>query len=150
IGVVAPRSAPTTSPTTWRPSTRFDSSVRYGRRPSRPFDQHIAALYAANPSNCQDLWMEDLDYAALAARVVALGRSMSLPRSNRAPARTRATRWGALTARQRCWAASMSLKAMARPAAFEPGPLVTLVRRRTVAKVDSIGLVVRRCTQCSH
>ena len=53
-----------------------------------------------------------------------------------APARTRATRWGALTARQRSWAASMSLKAMARPAARDPGPLVTLLRCRTVAKVD--------------
>ena len=28
---------------------------------------------------------------------------------------------------------------MASPAALEPGPLVTLVRRRTVAKVDSMG-----------
>jgi hypothetical protein len=37
------------------------------------------------------------------------------------------------------------LKAMASPAAREPGPLVTFVRWRTVANVDSIGLVVRRC-----
>src|SRR5512135_115024 len=36
---------------------------------------------------------------------------------------------------------------MAIPAAREPGPLVTLVRNRTVAKVDSMGLVVLRCTQ---
>jgi hypothetical protein len=35
----------------------------------------------------------------------------------------------------------MSLNAIASPAAREPGPLVTLVRWRTVAKVDSIGLV---------
>src|SRR3954451_7913215 len=55
-------------------------------------------------------------------------RSTRWPRSKRAPARTRATRCGALTARQRCWAASMSLNAIARPAALEPGPLVTLVR----------------------
>src|SRR5260370_21093630 len=55
-----------------------------------------------------------------------------------APARTRATRWGALTARQRSWADSMSLKAMASLAARDPGPLVTLVRCLTVAKVDSI------------
>ena len=34
-------------------------------------------------------------------------------------------------------------------AAREPGPLVTVVRNRTVAKVDSIGLVVRRWIQCS-
>src|SRR2546430_4621779 len=58
-----------------------------------------------------------------------------------APARTRASRWGALTARQRSCADSMSLNAMARPAAREPGPLVILVRCRTVAKVDSIGFV---------
>ena len=43
----------------------------------------------------------------------------------------------------------MSLNAMASPAAREPAPLVTLVRCRTVAKVDSIGFVVRRWTQCS-
>src|ERR1035441_7581961 len=55
-----------------------------------------------------------------------------------APARTRATRWGALTARQRSCADSMSLNAMASPAAREPGPLVTLLRCLTVAKVDSI------------
>jgi hypothetical protein len=75
---------------------------------------------------------------------------MSLPLMKVAPARTRATRWGALTARQRSCADSISLNAMASPAAREPGPLVTLVRCRTVAKADSIGFVVRRCTQCSH
>ena len=56
---------------------------------------------------------------------------------------------GALTARQRSWAASISLNAIASPAAREPGPRVTLVRCRTVAKVDSIGFVVRRWIQCS-
>ena len=40
-----------------------------------------------------------------------------------APARTRATRWGALTARQRSCADSISLNAMASPAAREPGAL---------------------------
>src|SRR3954447_20514920 len=64
-----------------------------------------------------------------------------MPRSKQAPARTRATRWGAFTARQRAWAASISLNAMAMPAALDPGPLVTLVRCRTVANVDSIGFV---------
>jgi hypothetical protein len=54
-----------------------------------------------------------------------------------------------LTARHRCCAASMSLNAMAMPAALDPGPLVILVRFRTVAKVDSMGLVVRRWIQCS-
>src|SRR3982751_265140 len=62
------------------------------------------------------------------------------PLSKWAPARTRATRWGALTARQRRWADSMSLKAMATPAAREPGPLVTRWRSRTVAKVDPYGI----------
>jgi len=38
---------------------------------------------------------------------------------------------------------------MASPAAREPGPLVTLVRRRTVEKVDSIGFEVFRWIQCS-
>ena len=74
---------------------------------------------------------------------------MITPLSNRAPARTNATRWGLLTARQRSWAASSSLNAIANPAALEPGPLVTRVRSRTVEKVDSIGLLVLRCTQCS-
>jgi hypothetical protein len=54
-----------------------------------------------------------------------------------------------LTARQRRCADSMSLNAIAIPAAREPGPLVTRCRSRTVAKVDSIGLVVRRWIQCS-
>ena len=54
-----------------------------------------------------------------------------------------------MTARQRAWAASMSLKAMAMPAAFDPGPFVILLRFRTVANVDSIGLVVRKWIQCS-
>jgi len=70
---------------------------------------------------------EEFDQTASVA-VSSFSRSTSLPRSNLAPARTRATRCGALTARQRCWAASISLKAIAMPAALEPGPLVTLVR----------------------
>jgi hypothetical protein len=36
---------------------------------------------------------------------------------------------------------SITLKAIARTAALDPWPFVTLVRSRTVAKVDSIGLV---------
>ena len=43
---------------------------------------------------------------------------------------------------------SISLNAMATPAARLPGPLVTRCRSRAVAKVDSIGLVVRRWIQC--
>ena len=71
-----------------------------------------------------------------------------MPLSKRAPARTRAARWGAFTARHLRWADSISLNAIAIPAAREPGPLVTRWRSRTVAKVDSIGLVVRRWIQC--
>ena len=55
---------------------------------------------------------------------------------------------GCVIMRQRRWADSISLKAIARAAALDPRPLVTLVRSLTVANVDSIGLVVRRCTQC--
>src|SRR5215471_16485838 len=97
----------------------------------------------------KSLWMGERQAASFVVDE-STGRFMSLPFSNTAPARTRATRCGAFTARQRASAASISLNAIARPAAREPGPLVTLVRCRTVAKVDSIGLVVRRCTQCSH
>ena len=57
---------------------------------------------------------------------------MSLPFSNTAPARTSATRWGALTARHRVCADSMSLNAIATPAAREP--LVTRWRSLTVAR----------------
>src|ERR1700684_3841351 len=77
------------------------------------------------------------------------GRSTSLPLTKTAPARTRATRCGALTARHRSWRDSISLKPMATAAAREPGPLVILVRCLTVANLDSIGLVVHRWTQCS-
>src|SRR5262249_897094 len=45
---------------------------------------------------------------------------------------------GALTARHRSWAASMSLNAIAKPVAREPGPLVTFVRCLKVGKVDSV------------
>ena len=43
-----------------------------------------------------------------------------------------------LTARQRSWAASMSLNAIASRAAREPGPRVIFVRCRTVANVLSV------------
>ena len=59
-------------------------------------------------SNCQYLWIK-IFYAASSVVVSWSGRSTSLPFSNRAPARTSATRWGALIARQRDWAASISL-----------------------------------------
>jgi hypothetical protein len=41
------------------------------------------------------------------------------------------------------------LNAIASPAVREPGPLVTLLVKRTVAKVDSMRFVVRRWIQCS-
>jgi hypothetical protein len=41
----------------------------------------------------------------------------------------------------------MSLNAMARPAAREPGPLVTLLRCLTVAKVDSIVILSFRVSR---
>jgi hypothetical protein len=78
------------------------------------------------------------------------GRSMSLAFSNTAPARTRATRCGAFTARQRASAASISLNAIASPAAREPGPLVTLLLKRTVAKVDSIVILSRSSIRLSE
>ena len=58
--------------------------------------------------NRQYLWIK-IFYAASSVAVVSSGRSTSVPFSNFAPARTSATRWGALTARQRDWAASISL-----------------------------------------
>ena len=58
-------------------------------------------------SNRQYLWIK-IFYAASSGRLSS-GRSTSLPFSKFAPARTSATRWGALTARQRDWAASISL-----------------------------------------
>src|SRR6516164_223128 len=63
--------------------------------------------------------------------VMATARSSSLPLWNTAPARTSATRCGALMARQCDCAVSISLNAMAIPAAREPGPLVILLRLRT-------------------
>ena len=54
--------------------------------------------------NSQELWVGFVDHAA-----TRFGFSMSAPFSNVAPARTRATRCGPLTARQRSCAAMMSL-----------------------------------------
>ena len=61
---------------------------------------------------------EDLtDYAATSSFLSSV-RSIITPLSNVTPARTSATRCGALTDRHRSWAASSSLKAMASPAAL--------------------------------
>jgi len=50
--------------------------------------------------------------------------------------------------RQWRWADSISLNAFASAAAFSLWPLVTLVRRCTVAKVDSIVILSFRVSQC--
>jgi hypothetical protein len=44
---------------------------------------------------------------------------------------------------------SSSLNAISNPLVLEPAPLVARSRKRTVAKGDSMTLVVRRCFQCS-
>ncbi|GAA2344176.1 hypothetical protein Scani_32960 [Streptomyces caniferus] len=56
---------------------------------------------------------------------------------------------GAFTARHHSWADSTSLKTITKAGDVLPAPLVTFVRSRTVAKVDSMGFVVRRWIQCS-
>ena len=47
-----------------------------------------------------------------------------------------------LVGRRRCLAERISLRAIARPAARKPGPVVTRVRSRTVEDVDLVGLIV--------
>ncbi|GAB5024381.1 hypothetical protein JHV675_39510 [Mycobacterium avium subsp. hominissuis] len=65
--------------------------------------------------NCQDLWIGVFQATSVSADsagsggVMSTGRSSSLPLWKTAPARTRATRCGALTALQRACAASISL-----------------------------------------
>lgn len=87
------------------------------------------------------------DYAATSSSCNEL--STYTPFRNVAPARTSAMSFGPWIARHRSCADSMSLKAIASPAAREPGPLVIFVRSRTVAKVDSMGFEVFRWIQCS-
>ena len=55
----------------------------------------------------------------------------------------------AVDPRQLFWAPSTSLKTMASAVLFDRQPLDRMVRCRTVAKVLSMGFVVRRCCQCS-
>ena len=65
--------------------------------------------------NCQYLWIGVFQATSVSVDsagsggVMSAGRSSSLPLWKTAPARTRATRWGALTARHRACAASISL-----------------------------------------
>ena len=59
--------------------------------------------------NSQDLWMSfPADYAATSSSSSS-ARSAITPFSKTTPARTSATRWGALTIRHRVWACSISL-----------------------------------------
>ncbi len=53
-----------------------------------------------------------------------------------------------LTARQRSWATSMSLNAIASPAVREPGPRVILVQYLTVAKASRCP--ARSCNRCQR
>lgn len=86
------------------------------------FAAYICTIYTAMPAgntrNCQNLWFGLFQATSVRvvsagpvdeAGVISRGRSRSLPLWNRAPARTRATSSGALTLRQRAWAASISL-----------------------------------------
>lgn len=79
---------------------------------------HNSAFRTPNRRYCQYLWMGEFQAtsdpvlagsAGGVSGVMLVGRSSSLPVWNTAPARTSATRCGALTARQRAWAASISL-----------------------------------------
>jgi len=121
----------------WRSEKCRASRCHSGRR--SPCRGKIAAPAVEESSNPVDRWSRLITRRPrwCPSSGASLGRSISLPRSNLAPARTRATRCGPLTARQRSWAASSSLNAIASPAALEPGPLVTRVRSRTEEKVDS-------------
>jgi hypothetical protein len=75
-----------------------------------------------------------------------LARSTIIPFSNLAPARTRATRWRVDRPPSRLGGFD-ELEGHGEAGDARPGPLVSLARCRTVAKVDSIGLVVLRWIQ---
>jgi RNA-directed DNA polymerase len=99
-------------------------------------------------SYCQELWNEG-DQAATFFRFRDGCGSTRVPSLKSTPARTSGTSSAPSRRRQWPWAACSSLNAITSPAVREPAPLVTPSRSRTVANVDSIGLVVRRCFQCS-
>src|SRR5262249_4463969 len=73
----------------------------------------------------------------------------STPSTNRTPAMTFDSNGDPFSNRQVFEAPSISLNTIVRQATLDPLPFVLTVRNRTVANVDSIGFVVRRCTQCS-
>lgn len=64
---------------------------------------------SSNPVNRVCQATSDAGVSGDGSGVISTGRSRSLPLWNSAPARTNATRCGAFTARQRAWAASISL-----------------------------------------
>src|SRR5215207_6776237 len=117
----------------------LDAQAEMLEESSNPVDRrwehdHAATLSTPSPASLSGVWS---------------GRSISLPFSNRAPARTSATKCGPLTARQWPSAACSSLNTIASPVSLVPGPLVTRVLALTGANELSMGLVVRRWTQCS-
>ena len=71
------------------------------------------------------------------------------PSLKRTPLTTWANSACPFNVRQFCSAVLVNLKTIARMPARETQPRVLVVRKRTVAKVDSIGIVVRMCSQCS-
>lgn len=93
--------------------------VLSGEEHSRSDFCRYSTLFSVEKRYCQILWMRLFQATsdpvlagstAPASNVVmSVGRSSSFPLWNTAPARTSATRCGALTARQRAWAASISL-----------------------------------------
>ena len=76
-------------------------------RPSTPMETYLRLMFLKFGE--QSSIPVDQDPYAASVPVVSSGRSTSLPFSKVAPARTSATRCGALTARQRDCAASISL-----------------------------------------
>jgi hypothetical protein len=116
------------------------------RRPDRP--RKLRRPTRRRSSNCQDPWIKIVQAASGWGPVAGALDDFAVDEGR--PGADQGHEVGALTARQRSWADSMSLNAIASPTAREPGPLVILVRCLTVAKVDSMGLMVRRWTQCSR
>lgn len=77
--------------------------------------ERCAQITHVTARNSQILWIgccqatSDTGVSGDGSGVMSTGRSRSLPLWKTAPARTNATRCGALTARHRAWAASISL-----------------------------------------
>ena len=75
--------------------------------------------------------------------------STMIPSSNFTPSITSASQCDPFRHRHVRWAQKVSLKTMVEAVSLERQPRILAVRSRTVAKVDSMGLVVRMCSQCS-